>query len=104
MGDVDRLIAGLKTAHPFLDDFWATRLVRAYGSEAKDVLAGAKDANALGRDFGATLTEAEVRWLMDKEFAQRAEDVVWRRNKLGLRLTQDQIAAIDVWMTENSDA
>ena len=98
VGDVDRLIAGLKTAHPFLDDFWATRLVRAYGSEAKDVLAGAKDANALGRDFGATLTEAEVRWLMDKEFARRADDVVWRRSKLGLRMSAEQIAELDTWM------
>ena len=98
VGDVDQLIAELKAAHPFLDDFWATRLFRAYGSEAKDVLAGADETSALGRDFGATLTEAEVRWLMDKEFARRADDVVWRRTKLGLRMSAEQIAELDDWM------
>ncbi|MGR3496467.1 glycerol-3-phosphate dehydrogenase C-terminal domain-containing protein, partial [Citreimonas sp.] len=68
--------------------------------EAADVLDGATTAEALGRDFGATLTEAEVAWLMRHEYARRAEDVVWRRNKLGLRMTQDQIDALDEWMME----
>ena len=53
----------------------------------------------MGRDFGATLTETELRWLMAHEFARRADDVVWRRSKLGLRMTPDQIAAVDAWMT-----
>jgi glycerol-3-phosphate dehydrogenase len=44
------------------------------------------------------LTEAEVKWLMAKEFAQTAEDVVWRRSKLGLRLTKEQIATLDAYM------
>jgi glycerol-3-phosphate dehydrogenase len=47
------------------------------------MLGRAQSAADLGRDFGATLTEAEVRWLMAHEFARTAEDVVWRRNKLG---------------------
>ena len=42
--------------------------------------------------------EAEVRWLMDREWARTAEDVVWRRTRLGLRLTPGQIAALDAWM------
>ena len=45
----------------------------------------------LGEDFGANLTEREVAWLMDKEFAKTAEDVIWRRSKLGLRFTYAQI-------------
>jgi glycerol-3-phosphate dehydrogenase len=53
----------------------------------------------LGRDFGATLTEAELRWLMAREYARTAEDVVWRRSKLGLRLTEGQIAEIDAFMS-----
>ena len=94
----ERQITALKDAHPFLDDRWARRLVRAYGTEAADILRGAKDADDLGRDFGATLTEAEVIWLMDREYARRAEDVVWRRSKLGLRMDAQQIAALDDWM------
>jgi glycerol-3-phosphate dehydrogenase len=52
----------------------------------------------LGQAFGATLTESEVRYLMSMEWARTAEDVVWRRSKLGLRLSADEIAALDAWM------
>jgi len=44
-------------------------------------------ASELGGDSGATLTAREVAWLIDKEFAQTAKDLIWRRSKLGLRLT-----------------
>ncbi len=94
----DNLVADLNLRFPFLTDFWARRLVRAYGTEAASVLGDAASAEDLGQDFGATLTEVEVKWLMSKEYARTAEDVVWRRNKLGLRLTKDQIAALDDWM------
>jgi glycerol-3-phosphate dehydrogenase len=95
---VDRLIADLRASHPFVSERWATRLVRAYGTEAAQVLGGAASAEDLGRDFGATLTEAELRWLMKHEYARRGEDVVWRRSKLGLRLSADQVAEIDAFM------
>ncbi len=96
---VAELTAGLKRDYPFLTDYWAGRMIRAYGTEARLILGGAKAAADLGRDFGATLTEAELRWLMTKEYARRAADVVWRRSKLGLRLTADQVAALDAFMT-----
>jgi len=95
-------VEGLCRDHPFLTRDWALRLVRAYGTEARSILGEAQDAEALGRDFGATLTEAEVRWLMTREYARRAEDVVWRRNKLGLRLDQSQVAALEEWMAKNT--
>ena len=46
------------------------------------------------------LTEAEVRYLIEQEWARTAEDVVWRRSKLGLRLTPAEIAALDAWMRD----
>ncbi|SHH29466.1 glycerol-3-phosphate dehydrogenase [Marivita hallyeonensis] len=95
---VDRLVEDLKDVYPFLNDFWARRLIRAYGTEAKEVLGDAKTAQDLGVDFGATLTEAEIVWLMHNEYAVTAEDVVWRRNKLGLRLSTDEIDTLDRWM------
>ncbi|MBI1416403.1 MAG: glycerol-3-phosphate dehydrogenase [Limimaricola sp.] len=95
---VDALVEQMRRTHPFLTPFWARRLVRAYGTEAPQVLGDAKTAEDLGPDFGATLTGREVRWLMTHEFARRAEDVVWRRNKLGLRMSAEQIAALDAWM------
>lgn len=94
------LIADLKRRHGFLTDYWAARLVRAYGTEAATMLQGARTTADLGRDFGATLTEAEVRWLMTHEFARAAADVVWRRTKLGLRLTAEQIGALDDFMAK----
>ena len=96
---VAALVADLKARYAFLSDYWARRLVRAYGSEAATVLGKATTAAELGRDFGATLTEAEVRWQIRHEFARRAADVVWRRTKLGLRMTADQIADLEDFMT-----
>ena len=52
----------------------------------------------LGRNFGATLTESEVRYLMANEWACTADDIVWRRSKLGLRLSAAEIAALDEWL------
>ncbi|SEM73152.1 homodimeric glycerol 3-phosphate dehydrogenase (quinone) [Loktanella fryxellensis] len=85
VGDVDRLIADLRADYPFLTDRWARRLIRAYGTEARLILGTATSPADLGPDFGATLTGAEVDWLMRHEFARTADDVLWRRSKLGLR-------------------
>ena len=96
---VEDLIAGLKRDHGFLDDFWARRLVRAYRTEARMILGAAENKDDLGECFGATITAAELHWLMEHEYARTAEDVVWRRSRLGLRLTEEQIARIDKWMS-----
>lgn len=96
---VPALIKQLQSDYPFLSDFWATRLVKAYGTEAHAFLGGARSEQDLGQSFGATLTAAEITWLMNKEYAQTAEDVVWRRSRLGLRLSQEQIEALDAWMS-----
>ena len=101
---VDALVAKLRDDYPFLSQFWATRLVRAYGTEAAEVLGHAASPVDLGRDFGATLTAREVTWLMHNEYARTAEDVVWRRNKLGLRMTTAQIEELDTWMARNRDS
>ena len=62
------------------------------------MLGNAKSIADLGQSFGATLTEREVRYLMSAEWALTAEDIVWRRSKLGLRLSAAEIAAIDDWI------
>lgn len=99
---VDRLIADLRRRYGFLDAKWAQRLIRAYGTEAAVLLGKATSKRDLGRDFGATLTESEVAWLMQHEFARTAADVVWRRSKLGLYMTPDQIGDLDTWMVGNA--
>ncbi|CAD0183242.1 Aerobic glycerol-3-phosphate dehydrogenase [Ruegeria sp. THAF57] len=95
---VQQLIAGLEADYSFLNRAWAERLVRAYGTDARVILADAKSASDLGQEFGATLTERELEWLAEKEYARTAEDVAWRRNKLGLKLTTDQIDQIGRWL------
>ena len=99
---VDALVAGLKRDFPFLTDRWALRLVRAYGTEAAQMLDGAKTLADLGTDFGATLTAREVTWLMDKEYARTAQDVVWRRSKLGLRMDAAEIDRLQGWMKDHA--
>jgi glycerol-3-phosphate dehydrogenase len=105
-GDMDvsavaALTAELIRNHPFLAQPHANRLAHAYGTRAAKLLGNAKSADDLGRSFGATLTESEVRYLMANEWAQTAEDVVWRRSKLGLRMSADEVAALDEWMAAN---
>jgi glycerol-3-phosphate dehydrogenase len=104
VGATPSLAAMLKIDHPVLSDYTCRRLARAYGTEAVKIVAGTTRAEDLGRAFGAGLTEREVDWLMSKEFARTAEDVVWRRSKLGLRMTAEEIAALDDWMKEKAGA
>jgi glycerol-3-phosphate dehydrogenase len=77
---------GIDALLPGLPPESAHRLVRAYGTDAGAVVGGA--------DLGAGLTEREVDWLVGKEFARTAEDILWRRSKLGLRFSPDQTAAL----------
>ncbi|HSF96006.1 MAG TPA: glycerol-3-phosphate dehydrogenase [Thermohalobaculum sp.] len=100
VGAVGGLIADLRARHPFLDEAWARRLVRLYGTEAEAIVNDAGGPEDLGVNFGFNLTEAEVRWLMDKEWARTAEDVLWRRTRLGLRLSEAEAARLDAWMRE----
>jgi glycerol-3-phosphate dehydrogenase len=102
---VAALTGKLRGDFPFLDAYWAGRLIRAYGTEAAVMLGGARSAADLGRSFGATLTETELRWLRRHEYARTAEDVIWRRSKLGLRLSAEEVAAIaDFMAAENVPA
>lgn len=96
--EVDTLISKLQKDYPFLNAKWARRLIRAYGTESWNILGDAKTQEDLGTDFGATLTEPEVRWLMAHEYARTAQDVIWRRSKLGLRLSKDEVQSLDDWM------
>ncbi len=95
---VQALIDKLLSDYPFLDPKWAQRLIRGYGTDAWNILGTAKTAAELGPSFGYNLTASEVHWLMTHEFARSAEDVLWRRSKLGLRLTTDEAAALETWM------
>lgn len=94
----DALIAQAQATHPGGDPATARRLVRAYGTGALELAAGARQ----GEQFGHGLGEGELRHLMAREWAQTADDVLWRRTKLGLRFTPRQTARLAAWMAENA--
>jgi glycerol-3-phosphate dehydrogenase len=102
-GDFDvnglpKLAQELVSAFPFAEGAFADRLAQAYGTQARIVLGSATKMEDLGRQFGATLTEVELRYLMQNEWARTAEDVLWRRSKLGLRLNAGDAAEVERWM------
>ncbi|MET0707959.1 MAG: glycerol-3-phosphate dehydrogenase [Tardiphaga sp.] len=95
---LDALVAELQRDYPFLAPMHANRLAHAYGTRAQKMLGQAKTPADLGQAFGGTLTEREVKYLISNEFALTAEDIVWRRSKLGLRMSAAEIAALDDWI------
>lgn len=80
------MTAELLADYPFLGDAGAERIMKAYGTEARSWLGEARGWSDLGRSFGAGLSEAEVRFMIDEEFAGSSEDILWRRSKLGLHI------------------
>lgn len=95
---VDALVSKTQRTYPFLSEDHALRLVRAYGTRVARLLGKAKSMSDLGKVFGADLTEAEIRYLMQHEWAQDAEDVLWRRSKLGLHIPADEKDALARFM------
>ncbi|OLP61090.1 glycerol-3-phosphate dehydrogenase [Xaviernesmea oryzae] len=91
-------VKALRGRFPFLSQRHAERLVRCYGSDAAKMLHAARDASDLGRHFGGTLYEAEVLWLVEREWAVTAQDILWRRTKQGLFLSQDEVAALESYL------
>ncbi|MDR6872617.1 glycerol-3-phosphate dehydrogenase [Bosea sp. BE125] len=100
----EALVNAIAAAHPWLARSTATRLVRAYGTKAREILAGAQGMSDLGRHFGADLYERELRYLIRKEWAKRGVDVLWRRGKLGLRLSVEEREALDAFMLAETKA
>ena len=98
------LCLALRAAYPFISEDYAHRLVTTYGTRASTILTGARDFADLGPCFGADLTAAEVDYLRHDEWAMTAEDVLWRRTRLGLHFTQAEADALAAWMGEGAPA
>ncbi len=94
----DELVGELTTRHHGIDEQLLRRLARLYGTRAKMVLANVDSAADLGKCFGKDLFEAEVRYLMSHEWARTAEDVLFRRTKLGIGFAKKDHAALQDFM------
>lgn len=88
-------IEALRRPFPFLSVSDATRLVRAYGTNARAILGSARSLEDCGVHFGHGLTEREVDYLCEEEWARTVEDILWRRTKLGLDFDEDQRRALE---------
>ncbi|TDV04987.1 glycerol-3-phosphate dehydrogenase [Paraburkholderia caballeronis] len=105
-GDVDSgrfepFADGFARRYPWLPAVLARRYARAYGTRASRVIGDAKSIDDLGAEIAAGMHEAELRYLRDVEWATCADDVLWRRTKLGLRVEAGRLgsatAALDRW-------
>lgn len=88
----------------FLGPDQALRLVSAYGSRLHQVLGEAKGKADLGQSFGPDLTEAEVRYLMTREWARFPDDVLWRRSKLGLTMSPEDRERLAAFMARGASS
>ncbi len=87
----------LQREYPFLKHHIIARLMSSYGTLAANVLKDAANIEEMGQHFGEGLYEKEVIYLIENEWAQTVDDILWRRTKLGLHLNKDQIGALIHW-------
>jgi len=96
--DFERFVSAVQAKHPWLYGQLARRLARAYGARIRDVLGDARSFSDLGAEVAPGLYERELRFLQDNEWAVSAEDVLWRRSKLGLHYTERQREQVALWL------
>ena len=96
------LVEDLEKDYQFLASAHARRLIRQYGTYARRILNDASSYDDLGICFGSDLYEAEVIYLVNFEWAISAEDILWRRTKRGLKLTNRQAQVLDDYLREKS--
>ena len=100
--DFDALLATLIAERPGLPPSLLHRLARAYGTETRTLLGDAQDVPAVGRHFGGDLYAREVDYLVRQEWATTAEDILYRRSKLGLHVPAGTAAMLDSYLTSPS--
>ncbi|TNV11105.1 glycerol-3-phosphate dehydrogenase [Buttiauxella sp. B2] len=99
--DFESFQQSAKEQYPWLPAPLRKHYSRLYGARLSTLLGEARSLDDLGQHFGANLFEAEVRYLVTYEWAQQAEDILWRRTKHKLHLSPAQIASFETWFTSN---
>jgi glycerol-3-phosphate dehydrogenase len=96
--NLDRFITKMSTRYPWIDSALITRYACAYGTKMEDFLKGARRIDDLGPEIGDGLYEAELRYLVSREWARSAQDILWRRSKLGLHVSPRTLVKLEAWM------
>ncbi|MBV8341380.1 MAG: glycerol-3-phosphate dehydrogenase, partial [Gammaproteobacteria bacterium] len=94
----------LERRYPWLPAPLRVRYAHAYGTRLERVLGNATAISALGAEVLPQLYECEIEYLCREEFAQRADDILWRRSKLGLHLLKLDTAPLARWLAAHQDA
>lgn len=97
--DFRRFAAAVQARWPWLPPDLALRWARAHGSRIDQLVGAATSLGDLGREVAPGLFEAELRHLIEQEWARTADDILWRRSKLGLHLTADQCRQVADWVS-----
>lgn len=98
------LVENFAKRFPFVAPDLMERLVRHYGTDVNVMLDGMNNQDDMGLEFGAGLFEAEVRYLLQYEWATHAEDVLFRRTRLGISMTEAQIDALREYMDMSANS
>jgi glycerol-3-phosphate dehydrogenase len=103
-GSFERFAADLAHRYSGLPPDWLRGLARRHGSLAVRILGTAERPSDLGEHFGAGLTAAEIDYLVRREWATTAEDVLFRRTKAGVRMNDRERAAVDRYLKARAGA
>ncbi|HEY7690047.1 MAG TPA: glycerol-3-phosphate dehydrogenase C-terminal domain-containing protein, partial [Dongiaceae bacterium] len=95
--------AAIQRDFPWLPGDQARRYVRLYGTRTRALLESVRLASDLGTHFGADLYQREVDFLVATEWAQSADDILWRRTKLGLRLTAAEVVRLETYLQNRQE-
>ena len=101
---VPQLVQDLAAKLPFLDAFTIRRLIRQYGTQCAEIFAAVDSMEALGEQFGGGISALEIDWGIAQEWVRSADDFLWRRSKMGLRVTPAQAAELDRYIKEKLNA
>ncbi|WP_416679434.1 glycerol-3-phosphate dehydrogenase [Candidatus Pseudothioglobus sp. Uisw_041] len=94
--------AKLKNKYSFFTNELIRRLARSYGEISFDIFGDADSLDALGENFGGGLYEAEVQYLINNEWARSSDDILFRRSKLGLILSETEIENLNLFLKKNN--
>ncbi|MGJ7525225.1 glycerol-3-phosphate dehydrogenase [Variovorax sp. GB1P17] len=96
--DFERFVAAVREKYTWLSARLARRLARGYGARVAELIGDAQSMADMGAEVAPGLHERELRFLQDHEWAVSAEDVLWRRSKLGLHYTPEQREQVAIWL------
>lgn len=101
-GSPARFLRSIERRYPWLPASLRTRYARSYGTRIDRVIGGAKSRNDLGAEILPQLHEREISYLRREEWAQTAQDILWRRTKLGLHLPASAAATLSAWLESHT--